>query len=69
MPLNTCKKNGMTAAMLAAERGHLEILTMLKEAGADLKMMQIGQKYAGVDLLYIACQHGHDAIVSYLLEK
>ena len=44
----------MTPAMLAVERGHLEIVAMLKEAGADMKMIQIGELYGGVDLLYIA---------------
>ena len=69
MPLNSCKRNGMTSVMLAVERGHLEIVAMLKEAGADMRMTQIGDLYGGVDLLYIAAQNGHETIVSYLLEK
>ena len=40
---------------------------MLKKSGADLQEC-LDQK-GGINILYIAAQYGHDAIINYLLEN
>ena len=72
------KKNGMTASMLAVQNNHLFILRMLKEAGANLQITLPPSKkddlpndptLSNVNLFYLAAQNGNDVIVSYLLDK
>jgi ankyrin repeat protein len=52
--------------MLAAGRGHIEVLKVLDRAGADMSGKNHKQKKTP---LIFACANGHLDIVTYLLDK
>ena len=56
--------NGMTALMLAAKKGYLEIVTMLLKANATPDL----QNGRGDNALFIAISKGHAVIVQQLLQ-
>lgn len=57
-------KNGATAAYLACQCGHLDILKYLVEKNANVKSIKT---FDGMSCLHAACQGGHLAIVKYLV--
>ena len=67
IPIDTVNKNGMTPALLAAQKNNLKILDLLKETGANLQK-QVPEQ-GGVNILYLAAQQGHVQIVNYLLDN
>jgi ankyrin repeat protein len=57
--------DGCTALFCAAEKGHVEIVQILLEAGADFN---ISSKKIQTPL-YIACKNGHTNIIKLLIQK
>ncbi|ETS87142.1 hypothetical protein PFICI_00970 [Pestalotiopsis fici W106-1] len=57
-------KNGRTALMVAAEAGHLGVVDILLEAGANLNL----ELYEGQTALTIAAKAGHLSVVDRLLQ-
>jgi len=55
-----------TALIAAAENGHLDIVKMLVEAGADL---EIQNTYTSETALYKAVKNKHRQVIDYLLEQ
>lgn len=62
--VNTQMKNGATAAYLACQFGHLDILKCLVEKNANVKSIKT---FDGMSCLHAACQGGHLDIVKYLV--
>jgi hypothetical protein len=60
--INETIANGLTPLMVAAQRGHLKIVTMLLHAGAKLDV----QDQYGRDALALAFQGGHAAVLTEL---
>jgi ankyrin repeat protein len=57
---------GATAAYLAAQQGHLEVVEYLvEEGGASVKLLA----YDGMSCLHAAAQGGHTDIVKWLVTK
>ena len=59
------KRNGATAVLGASQNGHLEIVRLLLESGADKDLT----KNDGATALTIASQNGHLEVVRLLLES
>merc|ERR1712137_955541 len=57
--------NGKTPLMEAARWGYLEVVTYLKEQGADINKTTT----EGATPLHIAAEGGHNDIVNYLLDN
>nr|CAH7740108.1 unnamed protein product [Callosobruchus chinensis] len=57
------KQHGQTALMLAVSHGHLDMVKMLLEAGADINI----QDEDGSTALMCAAEHGHIEIVKHFL--
>ena len=64
-PMNEQTNKGMTAAAIAAQKGHLPILTMLKDAGVDINLTN---NY-GVGPLYLSILNDHKDCAIYLIEN
>ncbi|XP_046336687.2 putative ankyrin repeat protein RF_0381 [Haliotis rufescens] len=60
--LNKSGKNGMTPAMIAAQKGHREILELLVKKGADLCLLDDDDN----TILHVACKEGNVEIVKYI---
>ena len=63
-PINCIKNNGTTAAGIAAQKGRLDILEIIVEAGADLSITS-----GGKEPLILAIKSNHLEIVDFLLKK
>lgn len=53
-----------TPFYIACQKGHINMVKLLCERGADLNLLS-----NGISPLYIACQEGHEEIAAFLLEK
>jgi len=62
--INSCDKDGDTALMWASMYGHIEVVKLLLEAGADVNAKTID----GDTALKWASDYGHTEIVKLLLE-
>lgn len=62
--INVQNNQGMTPLWLGAIAGHLNVVALLCEEGADLHLLTKG----GCTPLYSACFHGHLGVVKYLLK-
>ena len=65
MDINAKNKDGETALMLASSEGHLEIVKLLIEKGADVNVKNEDGKTA----LTLASRYGHLEVVKYLVEN
>jgi ankyrin repeat protein len=63
---NEQDSRGMTALMIAAERGHTAIVQTLLDQGADIQAKEARQ---GRTALFLAVAHGHTPVVQALLSK
>ena len=63
--LQSCRYQGMTAAMLAAKWGFFECLRLLVESGADLSLVSLH----GETALTAAVKTGQDDCVQYIAER
>ena len=64
--LDIQNKNGDTALIRACEYGHLEVVKLLIENGAELNMQEEGD---GDTALILACRRGHLEIAKLLIKK
>jgi ankyrin repeat protein len=64
LDINKGNNDGFTAVHLAAEAGHVEVVTYLVSEGADLGIKSTS---GGRSPLYSACLNGHLNVASYLI--
>jgi ankyrin repeat protein len=60
-----CKHRGSSAIMIASKYGHIEIIRLLIQYGADID----AQNHQGQTSLMLASKYGHKECVQLLLEK
>ncbi|XP_071104774.1 putative ankyrin repeat protein RF_0381 [Haliotis cracherodii] len=60
--INTRGENGVTPAMIAAEKGEKDILELLVKKGSDLSLLDEDDN----NILHLACKGGHVDIVKYI---
>lgn len=63
--INQTDENGMTMAMWACDRGHLEILKLLSDKGADLNK----QDSDGQTALHYSCSNDQVKLVEFLVKN
>lgn len=63
--IDAIDNQGNTALSLAAERGHLDLIRLLRKAGASLNFKHL----KSWSLLHVAAYHGQLAVVKYLVEE
>ncbi|CAG2235291.1 unnamed protein product [Mytilus edulis] len=69
--INSVNKQYVTALFIASQRGHVEIVKLLLQNGADVNKCeadQIGLDIKGISPLFIACKIGNSKIVQFLLD-
>ncbi|CAE7204087.1 ANKRD50 [Symbiodinium sp. CCMP2592] len=66
---NKASPDGSTALFAAAQKGHVEIVGKLLDAGADKSIMSFAAKDAGRTCLMVAAESGHADVVRMLLES
>lgn len=63
-------RNGVTPLMMAADRGHAELVARLIEAGADLKARAVkNREFGSESVIHFAAVNGHTAVLKALLER
>ena len=66
MTLATRGRNGASCLIVSAQKGHLEVVNAVLEAGGrELLMLTVD---GGASCLYISAQNGHLEVVKALLE-
>ncbi|XP_048250459.1 ankyrin repeat domain-containing protein 17-like isoform X2 [Haliotis rufescens] len=63
--LNIRGQYGRTPLMMAAEKGHRQVIDLLVTQGADVSLVD----YDRNDILHVACLGGHVDLVKYVLSK
>ena len=62
IPVDKKDENGMTALMVASEKGHVDVVRALVELGADVAQA----KPDGMTALMLASEKGHEAVAQFL---
>jgi hypothetical protein len=64
-PVDSCQADGCTGLWLACEQGHVDVVTLLCNHGANV---HVTKQPGDVTPLYIAAQNGHTNVVTLLLQ-
>ncbi|XP_051171211.1 ankyrin repeat domain-containing protein 27-like [Leptopilina boulardi] len=62
--INTCNSQGQTALHIACDNGHVEIVQLLLDAGANVNVIN---KIQGQTPLHLACLNNHTKVIKLLL--
>ena len=67
--INNQDSRGNTALIIAAREGHLDVVKVLDEFGADIRLNKTSMIGAPRTALVIAASRGNDSIVEYLIKR